>query len=135
MRASTRHKFIFIANPKCGTQSLRDALGPHSNMQGSRKQKVRNHSPAFEVKERFDELGRDWSEYFSFITIRNPWVKTASLYNYGLRQPRSGWHQAALHASSMSDFIRSPTFQMSARTVEYMTKDKAFFCQELFFCI
>lgn len=126
MRASTRLKFVFICNPKCASTSVRDALDPFSNVRAnprSPNMPISNHARASAVKAIFESKGRDWSEYFCFTTVRNPWAKVASLWSYGKRQPRSVWHDAASQADTIADFVATPTFAERARTLDYMTRD------------
>lgn len=132
MRASTTSKFVFIANPKCASTSFRKALDPRSNVKTTPRKKtvetpfhlpMSNHSSAAELKAAFLERGWDWQEYFVFTTIRNPWSKVVSLYNYGLKQPKSVWHPIANASSSMLEFVSTKEFAKRARTIDQMTLD------------
>jgi hypothetical protein len=127
MRASTRLKFVFISNPKCASTSLRKALDAHSNIRAnprSPRRPLSHHASARVVKAMFTEQGRDWSEYFSFTTIRNPWARVASLYHYARKQPRSVAHEAAIQARNIAEFLVSDGFADTARTLDYMAHDK-----------
>jgi hypothetical protein len=126
MRASTRLKFVFICNPKCASTSIRNALDPHSNLRAnprSPRRPLSNHASAREVKAMFEEQGREWSEYFSFTTMRNPWAKVVSLYHYALKQPRSVAHDSAVRAGNIADFMASEGFAEAVRPLDYMTRD------------
>tara|TARA_R110000868_G_scaffold107263_4_gene293396 strand:- start:13097 stop:13738 length:642 start_codon:yes stop_codon:yes gene_type:complete len=127
MRASTRLKFVFICNPKCASTSIRNALDPHSNLRAnprSPRRPLSNHASAREVKAMFEEQGRDWSEYFSFTTMRNPWAKVASLYTYALKQPRSVAHEVAVQADDIAGFIGTDVFLETIRPLDRMTLDQ-----------
>lgn len=85
MRISHKHKFIFIAIPKCGSTSIRRVLEPFSEL----KQMVADpfawncwHARPPQVKKHFDEQGWEWDKYFKFTFTRNPWSRGVSMYHY-----------------------------------------------------
>ena len=86
MRISHQYKFIFFANPKTGSESVREILAPYSDIQ-SVTYATRNienpfysHITPQEVKTLFSERGWNFDEYFKFTFVRNPWAKLVSLY-------------------------------------------------------
>lgn len=86
MLISHKHKFITIDIPKTGTASYKDALRPYVDIIGAQKHEVGESSPFYQhensedAKLKFSQLGFDWSQYFKYVTIRNPWARFASYY-------------------------------------------------------
>jgi len=100
MRISHQHKYVFISSPKTASTSIREALNetmditpdyyPETNSPFSKYHKFydpsySSHMKAFEIKERFDQEGYDWDEYFVFGFARNPWDREVSNYEYKKR--------------------------------------------------
>jgi len=145
LRASTQYKFVYLANPKCASTSLRKALQPYSDIRSKpfagdhsrprggpdpaeRPDVIYNHSTAAQVRHVFQQKGLDWSEFFVFTTLRNPWARVWSTYNYGLATPKSVWHEPARTAASFLDFIRSDVLRRHSRTIDVMTQDESGTC-------
>tara|TARA_Y100000310_G_scaffold277348_1_gene295034 strand:- start:344 stop:1093 length:750 start_codon:yes stop_codon:yes gene_type:complete len=108
MIISSVNKFIFVANPKCGSSSLRYILSPHADVISTRitsaeektRQKISPHQCAFKIKKSIEKvLAEDplkddsspigeyepekalgWDDYYRFSTIRNPYKKMVSWY-------------------------------------------------------
>ena len=91
MILSHQHKFIFIAIPKTGTHSVRQALRPHlgeldeeqvqlfvqKQLKNERiAQKLHGHIKAQEIREALGE--NIWQDYFSFAFVRNPFDRFVS---------------------------------------------------------
>lgn len=88
MRVSHAHRLIFYSNPKCGSQSVREILVPFSDPElfyTGPDSPLRPHAGPDEVREHFLERGWPFSEYRSFVTVRNPWARLVSFYEF-LRQ-------------------------------------------------
>jgi hypothetical protein len=86
MLISHKKKFITIDVPKTGTRSLRETLNPLGviDIIGKPIQETDfyQHGTAEEAKKIFIELNRDWSEYFKFTILRNPWDRYFSFFKY-----------------------------------------------------
>jgi len=86
MRISHRYKFIFFANPKTGSESVREILTPYSDvLSGDYKNRTDNepfysHITPSEVKKIFKEQELVYDDYFKFTFVRNPWARLVSLY-------------------------------------------------------
>lgn len=86
MRISHEHKFIFFANPKTGSESLRDYLNPISDIRGVPFPRATPRSPFYshmrpvDLKALFEERGWDFNSYYRFLCVRNPWARLVSLY-------------------------------------------------------
>ena len=86
MRISHTHKFIFFANPKTGSKSVRDMLDPYSDIRDIDYRDITDENPFYshirpiEMKEIFEKKGWDYDSYYSFTFIRNPWKRMVSLY-------------------------------------------------------
>lgn len=125
MRCSINRKFVFVSNPKCGTTSIRKALNPFSNIRSGKNKAFKNHWPARRIRKELAALGHDWNDFYSFMTIRNPWQKVASLYVYGLNTPTSVWHQPAKDSNTLDEFVSNPVFASHAMTLKFMSMDKS----------
>lgn len=88
MRYSKKYNFIYLANCKTGSTSIRDLLinnveDVRFNMNElKKKNRFHDHFPAREFTKIFQENGDDFSKYFSFTVIRNPYDRTVSAYSY-----------------------------------------------------
>jgi hypothetical protein len=84
MRISHRHRFVFFAFPKTGSESVRKALGPISDIVGVSKPTpdfpYPNHIRPGELRPIFDANGWPFEDYYRFVFVRNPWARMASLY-------------------------------------------------------
>lgn len=99
MRISHQYKFIYLSNPKSGSESVRDMFDKYSDerfdkhtpiegflgkdIQGNQFDYIGPHAPLILVEDYFRFKSWDISEYFIFTTVRNPWSKLVSLFNYG----------------------------------------------------
>jgi len=90
VRISHRYKFIFFSFPKCGSESVRMAINPLSDIRGKNalraglgtdgQPRYPDHMRPVEVRNLFARNGWPFDEYFSFVTVRNPWSRLVSLY-------------------------------------------------------
>jgi len=86
VRISHRHRFVFLANPKTGSTTVRALLDPHSDIRGrpgdecSAQFPFYNHLPPRELRPVFSERSWDWDSYFKFTLVRNPWARLVSLF-------------------------------------------------------
>ena len=81
MRFSKVRKFIYLANPKTGSTSVRsmlDSISDHKKL--IKKKQYHDHWSAQEYKLVFKKNGLNWDDYYVFTTIRNPWAKYLSNY-------------------------------------------------------
>lgn len=83
MRFSVEKKFLFLANPKTGSTSLRNILDEYSqHKELELLGKYHDHWTARQYKSVFLDLGYDWDSFYKFINIRNPWDKYVSNFHY-----------------------------------------------------
>lgn len=83
MRISHKYKFIFICVPKTASESLRACLDPYSDIKSTSNDGPYSfHETASELKIYFETMGWDWSRYFKFAFVRNPWDRLVSFYHY-----------------------------------------------------
>lgn len=108
MRISERHGMVFLANPKCASNTVERYLHAHMSDVVSPEGMIRHAGPdhLFNYLREHD-LDRD--DFIVFTTTRNPWDRMVSLYSYALRRPDSAWHPGAVEAGSFSRFLRSET--------------------------
>jgi len=91
MILSTKHKFLLLSNAKCASSALRQRFCYLIKRALSELEKERVHST-------YDEVERDYcvnlKNFYVFSTIRNPWERMVSLYNYA-KPDKSGneWWQ------------------------------------------
>ena len=96
MRISHQHKFVFLANPQSGSTSIRKLLDPYSEIKSSTQFPYHHHVNAPSLRKHFQEMDWEWEDYLKFTTIRNPWDKMVGRYFYGLKNPKSIWHEPAI---------------------------------------
>lgn len=86
MRTSHRHKFVFLSKPRTGSTSVRRMLNQYSDVicdrRGQPESGFHPHLNWEAATELFVEKGWDFSSYFSFATLRNPWGLTVSFYSF-----------------------------------------------------
>lgn len=89
MRISHKYKFIFFANPKTGSSSVRQFLDPYTDVQPVKNYLERTPANPFyphitpqETRELFDAFGWDFYSYNKFVFVRNPWARLVSLYEH-----------------------------------------------------
>lgn len=92
MRISHKYKFVFLANPRCGSESIRAMLDPYTDIKGRvNRGNLGMHDSAKLVQAAFLDREWRWRDYYSFTTIRNPWARVVSAYYYGRKNPRSAF--------------------------------------------
>lgn len=95
MRISHRYRFIFFANPKTGSESVRAFLNPFSDVSGRPFEQIDDAHPFYshmrpiEAREIFERRGWRFDEYYRFVFVRNPWTRLVSLYNMTCRIDKS----------------------------------------------
>ena len=88
MRISHSKKFIFLANPRTASTSLRSVLDPHSDIKSRLVSDLTNdfpfyhHITARELEGEFRKRGWEWENYQKFCVVRNPFERIVSLYNH-----------------------------------------------------
>ena len=86
-RISHKHKFIFFAFPKTGSESIRQILDPYSDIKAVHRSKITKDNPFYthitpeETKQIFMKKGWNYDEYFKFVFVRNTYSRLFSLYN------------------------------------------------------
>lgn len=94
MRISHKYKFIFFANPKTGSETVRKILDPYSDIKSdfdypkiTTQNPFYSHMPPKEVKVLFQERELNFDKYYKFTLVRNPWSRLVSLYEmiYGYK--------------------------------------------------
>ncbi len=89
MRISHRYKFIFFANPKTGSSSVRTFLAPHSDVFSVKNYHYVNEDNPFyphmtpaEARPFFEQFGWQFNAYYKFVFVRNPWARLVSAYEH-----------------------------------------------------
>ena len=89
MRISHRFQFVFFANPKTGSSSVRQFLNPFSDIRAvknhlhvSADNPFYPHMPPIEAKTCFEQFGWDFAQYQRFTFVRDPWQRMVSLYEH-----------------------------------------------------
>ena len=90
MRISHSHKFIFLANPRTGSTSVRSVLNNYSDIKSvhitetTKSFPFYHHISARELKNIFEKRCWDWDGYRKFCIVRNPYDRVVSLYHHHL---------------------------------------------------
>lgn len=86
MLISHKHKFITIDIPKTATRSLRETLAPKNviNIVGDPNinSDFYQHGTAQQCSNSLQKLNKNFSDYFSFVIVRNPWDRYYSFFKY-----------------------------------------------------
>jgi len=96
MRISHRYKFIFFCNPKTGSESVRELLGPYSDVSSTIYLKRTPENPFYshispvETRNIFMKFGWDFDSYTKFVFVRNPWARLVSLYEMIYQKASAG---------------------------------------------
>ena len=120
MRISHRYRFIFFANPKTGSSSVRHFLNSYTDVMPVRDYRERTADNPFyphitpkETRRLFEDYGWDFYGYTKFVFVRNPWDRLVSLYEH-IR--RSGPHM------ELTDFEQGPSVPCaSLPPISYLT--------------
>jgi len=92
VRISHKHRFVFFAFPKTGSESIREALNPISDVAGEHEANILkrpeeerpglipNHISPRDLRSFFRERGWPFEDYYRFMFVRNPWARLVSLY-------------------------------------------------------
>lgn len=108
MRVSVTHDFVFLANPRCGSTSVRRALDPFCQMRGDPKRGgLRHHMSLRELEPVLEAKGHRLDRFWVFTTVRNPWDRVVYIYHYGLANSQSAWAPAAREAADLNAFVHS----------------------------
>ena len=85
MLISHSHKFITIDIPKTATRSLRETLVPQNviDIVGEPRKNVDfyQHGTAQQCLKSLRKSNKNFSDYFSFVIVRNPWDRYYSFLN------------------------------------------------------
>jgi len=85
MLISHKNRFITIDIPKTATRSLRETLLPLSLLDiigQSAGKSFYQHGTALDCQKGFTDIGLNFSDYFSFCIVRNPWRRYLSFFKY-----------------------------------------------------
>lgn len=96
MRISHQYKFIFFANPKTASSSVRQFLNPYTDVQPvlnylkrTDKNPFYPHITPKETRALFQNFDWDFYSYQRFTFVRNPWARLVSLYEHIMRNPEN----------------------------------------------
>jgi len=87
MRISHQRRFVFLANPRTGSTTVRKILDDYSDVKSvhitetSDEFPFYDHISASELKAIFEKKGWEWAEYRKFCMVRNPFDRVVSLYH------------------------------------------------------
>lgn len=86
MLISHKHKFITIDIPKTATRSLRETFVPQNIIdivgEPNLNADFYQHGTAQQCSNSLQKLNKNFSEYFSFVVVRNPWDRYYSFFKY-----------------------------------------------------
>ena len=116
VRISHSHKFVFFANPKTGSRSVRRMLDGVSEVHGCPADEVTpdfpfyNHIRPCELRGVFKKRQWDFDAYFKFVMVRNPWSRAVSLYemiSYREKKIRSRFRSRAARRKGFREWVRT----------------------------
>jgi len=99
MIISHKHKFISLDPPKTGTNYRQNLLWKHGEHVTSLQ-----HGNLIEIKKHF--INYDFSDYFVFTFVRNPWDRFLSYYN---------WLNRPLDPDSFGSWLKGHLGRQSAK--------------------
>jgi len=136
MRISIEKKFIALANPRCGSTSVRVGLDKYCEYRSRVNCRLDHHDALRTVQGFIEEIGLDLSNFFIFTTVRNPWDRAVSIYHYGLKNEKSAWHAPAITAGTFSNFLNCDMLlrhfrpELSSKPLPQGPYDVASFCAD-----
>jgi hypothetical protein len=76
-------RFVFFSNPRTGSESIREALNPYSDIFSRPADPLwDDHRTPDELAVIFENRGLSLASYFKFCFVRNPWERLVSYYQY-----------------------------------------------------
>ncbi len=105
MRVSRRAGLVFLANPKCASNTVERYIHAHVPDTESPDGYIRHAGPV-ELDQYISTEGLAHDDFIVFTTIRNPWDRMVSLWAYARARPDSLWYEAATTAGSFGNFLR-----------------------------
>lgn len=88
MRISHSKKFVFLANPRTASTTIRNILDPYAEVSSRLISEITpsfpfyHHISARELKAIFQRKGWNWDDYRVFCVVRNPYDRMISLYRH-----------------------------------------------------
>jgi hypothetical protein len=119
---SFRHRFIFLANMKCGSTTLHKLLTPFADLiaDSSIFQKpIGKHDNARQVKSYIESQGYKWEDFYVFTTIRNPLPRIVSCYNFEIQ---CGYLDSTVQLDS---YIRLGRYYEHFQDIDFFIKPSA----------
>lgn len=92
MIVSHKHRFAYMAPPKTGTTSMVDHLLTH--YEGIKWETTKNPNGGIDHHDM--GLKKEWSDYFVFATVRNPYTHELSMWDY-MKMRRVSWEDHMKH--------------------------------------
>jgi hypothetical protein len=94
---SDKHKFIYVAPPKTATTTLYPFFSRYGRQVGTK------HRGSLKV---YAEKGYSgWKEYFSFVSVRNPWARMVSEYFYSKSRTHLRGFRIKANSLSFEEFV------------------------------
>lgn len=107
MRISRRYGLIFLSNPKCASTTVEWYIDAYTHREAEIPQGYPKHTTAPILDRYMCERGLCYDDFLIFTTIRNPWDRLVSLWEYARTRPESLWFDAAVSSSTLSDFLQT----------------------------
>lgn len=85
MRYGHDRKILLISNWKCGSQTMEKMFHEYAGFNRDEfgiDWMTCVHWPAWKIRQRFDVIGWNWTDYRTITTVRNPWARMVSLFEH-----------------------------------------------------
>lgn len=116
MRISHNLRFVFFANPKTGSRTVRKLLDDHAEIHGRQADDITpdfpfyNHMRPIDLRPVFRARGWDFDGYYKFTVVRNPWARAVSLFEM-VAYRDGGWlsrfRTEAMRHEGFREWVRS----------------------------
>ncbi len=114
MIVSERLKLLFIEVPRTGTTSMAEALLTLPDAIRISRRKTAHHT----------EVPVDaWREFFTFATVRNPYAREYSVYQFRrqYKEPQRVWHKGTVSAAQDKSFKQYIRWLQRGKGLEFDT--------------
>ena len=107
MRISRAYGLIFLPNPKCASTTVERYIDVYTEGEAEAPTGYPRHVDATILDHYMEAEALSYDDFLVFTTIRNPWDRLVSLWEYAKTRPDSVWFEAANSSETLSEFLHS----------------------------